>query len=61
MWAKDLAQTSLSINGPCCMIIILAPVIIIINGRIKTSQERGKLAITASQPEEGVSLTLWLR
>ena len=38
MWAKSLAQTHLSINGPCAMIITSISVIIMINGRIKTSQ-----------------------
>lgn len=38
MWAEYLAQTSLSTNGPCSVIRISISVIIMINGRIKTSQ-----------------------
>lgn len=38
MWAEDLAQTSLSMNGPCSMITSSLSSIIMITGRIKTSQ-----------------------
>lgn len=59
MWAEYLAQTSsLSINGPCSVIMISISIIIMINGRIRTSQQRGTVAITSSQPEEGVALIL---
>ena len=38
MWAQYLAQTSLSTNGLCSVIIILISIIIIINGKVATSQ-----------------------